>query len=434
MGLGTSAARAGRPRTRLYLSERPPGTSAFVESHTGAVVKQVISDEQRRWRAAHRHRLIKAERVDDVATIADDLVALHSSDPATVYLSAAIRMKRPSVAAIERALYDERSVVRHHAMRRTIWVMTPEVARLAHGAATAKVAAAERKRTLKALATGTKPGDVPDPPAWLDDAVSQVTALLRSRGPLTTRAIGKLLPDLVIPVTFGGGTKNPAALNAHTKVLQGAGFDAVLVRGRPSGTWNSAEYEWHVTQDWFGGPIAGLDEKPAAAGLLANWLDRFGPATETDITWWFGWTATLTRTSLAAVSAQEVQLEDGRAAWVSAGDIDTVPDPGPWVRLMPGLDPTTMGWKARDWYLDPQLAPQLFDRFGNAGPIVMVDGVCAGAWAQRPDGEIAYELTTPIDAEHQRLLDDAIADLATVLGDVVVKPRFPSPLQKSLVK
>lgn len=381
---------------------------------------------------AHRHRLLEAGRTNNIATITDDLIALHSSDPATVYLSAAIRMTQPCIETVEQALYDDRTVVRHHAMRRTIWVMTLEIARLAHGATTAKIAAAERSRTLKALSSGTEPGVVDDPDAWLDDAFAQVSALLTKHGPLTTRAIGKLLPELVIPVVFGGGTKNPAALNGHTKVLQGAGFDATLMRGRPSGSWNSAEYEWHLTEEWFGGPLAGLDEQAAAADLLAKWLLRFGPATDTDIKWWFGWTATLTRTSLAAIDAEEVELQDGRAAWVARGDTEDVPAPGPWVRLMPSLDPTTMGWKERDWQLDPALVPQLFDRFGNAGPIVMVDGICAGAWHQRDTGEIVYELTSSIGREHQQLLDAAVADMTALLGDVIIKPRFPSPLQKSL--
>ena len=62
------------------------------------------------------------QRTDDVAAIADALVALHSTDPVTVYLSAMLRMGTRRVAAVERALYDDRAVVRHHAMRRTLWV------------------------------------------------------------------------------------------------------------------------------------------------------------------------------------------------------------------------------------------------------------------------------------------------------------------------
>ena len=44
-----------------------------------------------------------ATRTDDVPAIADGLVALHSSDPTTVYLSAMTRMGNPSVAGREQA-------------------------------------------------------------------------------------------------------------------------------------------------------------------------------------------------------------------------------------------------------------------------------------------------------------------------------------------
>lgn len=91
-----------------------------------------ITVAERRARLAERHRLIPSRRTDDVAAIADSVVALHSSDPVSVFLSAMARMRHPSVAAVEAALYDARSVIRFHAMRRTLWVATPAVARLAH--------------------------------------------------------------------------------------------------------------------------------------------------------------------------------------------------------------------------------------------------------------------------------------------------------------
>ena len=397
-------------------------------TRSGSAV-QLITDEQRRWRLARRHRLIPELRTDDVAAITDDLVALHSSDPATVFLSALVRMHAPSTAAVHRALYDERSVLRHHSMRRTIWVMTPETARLAHGAATAKIAQAERKRTVAAMRDTT---DIAEPESWLDDALSEIYELLAAEGPLTTRAIGQALPDLVVPMRMGATTKNPATLNAHTKVLQGAGFDANLMRSAPSGDWTSAEYAWVPTETWAGGPIAGLDEETAAGALLERWLLRFGPATETDITWWFGWTATLTRKALAAFDTIEVALENGETALVHASDRDPVDDPGPWVRLLPGLDPTVMGWKQRDWYLDPGDVADLFDRFGNAGPTIWADGRVVGGWVQRRDASIAAELTQSISSEHQRLLDDAIAELEAAVGDTLVRPRFPAPMQKRL--
>ncbi|MEM7092190.1 MAG: winged helix DNA-binding domain-containing protein [Actinomycetota bacterium] len=396
----------------------------------------MITDEQRRWRLARRHRLIPGSRTDDIAAIADDLIGLHSSDPATVFLSAFVRMRKPSAELVHAALYRDRSVVRHHAMRRTIWVMTPDIARLAHGATTAKIAAKERRRTIGALEETT---EVVDGEAWMRAAGEEIAALLNTEGPMTTRAIGQALPHLVVPMRMGATTKNPATLNAHSKVLQGAGFDGTLVRTSPTGDWTNAEYRWSPTVDWLEGGLAGGDEEQCAADLLARWLLRFGPATDTDIRWWFGWTAGLARKSLATIGAVDVELEGGDTGWLHPDDLDDLDelggsaDPGPWVRLLPGLDPTAMGWKERDWYLDPALVGELFDRFGNAGPTIWADGRIVGAWIQGADGGILTRLVDELGPEHRRLLTESIDELQAALGDVIVRPRFPAPAQRDLL-
>ena len=51
---------------------------------------RTVTADERRARLARRHRLLPEDRTDDVARIADDLVALHSTDPVTVYLSAMV--------------------------------------------------------------------------------------------------------------------------------------------------------------------------------------------------------------------------------------------------------------------------------------------------------------------------------------------------------
>ena len=51
------------------------------------------------------------------------MVGLHSTDPATVVLAAAARLQRPTVEGLERALYDDRTLVRTLCMRRTLFVV-----------------------------------------------------------------------------------------------------------------------------------------------------------------------------------------------------------------------------------------------------------------------------------------------------------------------
>ncbi len=382
---------------------------------------------ERRVRLARRHHLGPGLRTDDLALLADDLVALHSTDPVTVYLSAMVRMVTPSVEAVEKALYDDRVVVRHHAMRRTLWVATPDTARRMHAAATVKVARAEHLRLVGIL----EENGVDDGERWLADAKRQVLAVLHADGPTTARELGLRVPSLTRPLEVGQGTRWAVTLAAHTRVLLGLGFDGVLVRTRPTGTWVNGQYRWAAMDDWLPGGVDGFDEREAARDLADHWLRRFGPGTTSDLQWWMGWTLRLTRTALADCGAVEVDL-DGEPGWVAADD--TAPDEPvePWVALLPSLDPTTMGWKERGWYL-PQEAADAFDRNGNAGPTIWVDGRVVGAWAQRPDGEIRTHYFVPVAAGRRDEVRQRAEDLRAWLGETRVSVRFPGRVNAGLM-
>jgi hypothetical protein len=359
--------------------------------------------------------------------IADDLVALHSTDPVTVYLSAALRMQAPSLVAVEKALYDDRSVVRHHGMRRTLWVATPEVVRLVHAAATRKLVGPEHRRTARLLAES----GVADPDAWLADARAQVLAALHEHGPMTARRLGERVPALRLPLVMGAGSRNQVTASAHTRVLLQLGFEGDIVRTRPTGTWVNGAYTYAAMDSWLPGGLGDRAEREAARALADRWLRRFGPATTADLQWWTGWTATLTRHALADCGAVPVDLE-GQPGWLAAGDEQPVEDPGEWAALLPGLDPTTMGWKQREWYL-PDAAADLFDRNGNAGPAIWADGRVVGAWAQAPDGEIRMRWFVDLPARARRAVADEADRLTSLVGDTRFSVRFPGVAHKALL-
>ncbi|MEP7090608.1 MAG: winged helix DNA-binding domain-containing protein, partial [Nocardioidaceae bacterium] len=340
---------------------------------------RIVTVEERRARLARRHRLLPEDRVDSVATIADALVALHSTDPVTVFLSAMVRMQHPSVAAVEQALYADREVVRHHAMRRTLWVATPAVVRLMHAAATRRLVAPEHRRIAKLLADN----GVDDPEQWLAEARDHVLAALETHGPLTARSLGIRVPVLARKIVMSPGKRWSATVSAHTRVLLNLGFEGQIVRTRPTGTWINGAYTYAAMGSWLDGGLGDLDEREAAGRLALRWLHAFGPGTITDLQWWMGWTGATTKAALVDAGAVEVALEDG-PGWLAPGDEEPVDPVEPWVAVLPGLDPTTMGWKERGWYL-PSGAGDAFDQMGNAGPTIWVDGEVVGVWVQAPD-------------------------------------------------
>ncbi|HUG00061.1 MAG TPA: winged helix DNA-binding domain-containing protein [Ilumatobacter sp.] len=386
----------------------------------------VVSAAERRRRIGIRHLLLPGTRVDDVADIADAVVALHSSDPVTVPLSIAARHQEPTIELIDRALHESGTLVRHHGMRRTLWVMTPEVAGVAHAASTRKLSEAERRKSIAFL-----DGDA----AWLDAATDAVCALLATTDPLSTRDICLRLPEFDRQIVRPAPAGRVATQSGLSRVVLQAGFDGRLVRGRPLGSWVSSQHTWtvpeqsvHFERD--------IDVATGAAAMTRGLLMQFGPMTETDIAWWGGWTKAQTRAALAAVAAEEVDLPDsgtGHTGWVLPGDGEPTDECEPWVAVLPGLDPTAMGWKQREWYLDASTAKRVMDTNGNIGPTLWADGRIVGGWVQRPDGSFATEFTTPVGQEHRRLLAAEIERIRAFVGETRFKVRFPSANQRDLL-
>ena len=272
------------------------------------MTRRKFTVDERRNRLAQRHCLTSATRSDDVAAIADAVVALHSTDPATVYLSAVARMQHPSIEAVSAALYEDRTVVRHHAMRRTLWVFTPEVARIAHAACTMAVAQTQDKRLARMVEDS---GIASDGAAWSAAAKAEVLAALAAMGSATARELGKKVPSLTekLQLVVAGRTVNTQG--AHTRLLLNLGFDGAIIRGRPKGSWNASEYPWSVAEQWIPGGLLGADPQTAAAELARRYLARFGPATTADLQWWAGWTTGATKRAIAATGAVPVDLEGG---------------------------------------------------------------------------------------------------------------------------
>lgn len=390
---------------------------------------------ERRARLGLQHRLVKpAADGRTVESITDDLVVLHATDPATIYLSVSARLAGTTVEDVDRALFTDRSVLRTLAMRRTLFVTTTAGASSVEGSSSIDVAAKERKR----LETFLADSDIDDPPRWLDEAFDQVMDTLDDTGDgLPARDLTKRVPVLATKIVMGAGTKYSVQAGATSRVLGLMAVEGHLVRGRPTGDWTSRTYRWHRRDRWWpdgDGPPQAPPPERASTELLSRWLDRFGPATTDDMKWWTGWTMTKTKRALAAVDTVEVELDgdDGtEVGYLPAADAEPVDEPGPWAALLPSLDPTPMGWKQRSWYLGDHQA-ELFDRSGNIGPSVWVDGRIVGGWSQRPDGEVVTELLEDVGSEHEALIETEAERVARFVGPVVVKPSFPTPLQKRL--
>jgi hypothetical protein len=382
-----------------------------------------IGIAERRARLGVRHLL--AARAETALEVAEAMVALHGTDPASVYLAAAARMRAPDVTAIEREMYDERRLVRMLCMRRTVFTVPAALVPVVHAACTNDVARLERRRTLLFLDQAGLGDD-----AWLREVEDATVAALRVRGSAFAAELSADEPRLKEKIVLGQGTKNEARPAIASRVLLGLAAEGRIVRGRPRGSWISSQFRWSPMESWLPDGIPELPADDARAELVRRWLGAYGPGTLADLKWWTGLSLTQVRKALALIDTEDVDL-DGTPGVVLASDAEPVAGPGPWVALLPALDPTVMGWTGREWYLGEH-GPALFDRSGNAGPTVWADGRIVGGWAQREDGEVVHRLLEDVGAETSAAVAAEAARLTGWLAPVRVTPRFRAPLEREL--
>jgi hypothetical protein len=385
-----------------------------------------IRTSQRRARLAIRHCLAASARVTDPLDAARGVVCLHATDPASVYLSAWARLASPSLAVIDRALYDERSLIRMLAMRRTMFVVPRDEAPILQAAASAAVAARERRRNEEIV----QRLGVRNPRRWLRDAEAAALAALERRGEATAVELARDVPALARKLRVNLGKKYEADIGMAPRVLLVLAAEARVVRARPRGTWISSQYRWSTMERWIGAPLAAPPAEDARAELVRRWLARFGPGTEADLQWWTGWPLRDVRAALARTGAVEVDLDDG-SGLVLPDDLEPVSAVAPWIALLPSLDATTMGWQARDWYLGEHRAA-LFDRNGNAGPTIWADGRVVGGWAVRAGGQVVTRLLEDAGRRVERAVAAEAARLTAWLAGTGVVPRFATPLAREL--
>ncbi|MDQ3630621.1 MAG: winged helix DNA-binding domain-containing protein, partial [Actinomycetota bacterium] len=339
------------------------------------------------------------------------MVCLHATDPVTVYLSAWARVDGLTVADVERALYVDRSLVKHMAMRRTLFVFPRETVAFAQAGASNRVADTERRRLIRDV---ERAGLHRDGERWLSQVGAQVLAALSDGREATSSELRDEIGLLAGSITYGEGKAWGGQAPVGPRVLTTLSAAGRIVRASNAGGWITSRPRWASTGSWLGEEIAPRPEADGVARLVEQWLRAFGPGTARDVKWWLGSTVATVRRALADLHAVEVDL-DGQTGYLLPDDPEPTAPVEPWAALLPALDPTVMGWFERDWYLGPHKA-QLFDTSGNAGATAWWDGRIVGGWRQGDTGEVTLQMLEDIGSDGLRALELEAARLTEWLG------------------
>ncbi len=157
---------------------------------------------------------------------------------------------------------------RHLAMRRTLWVVSADDLPIVQSAASNRVAANEHRRLVADL---HKAGVAADGERWLATACSAVLGHLGRHGPLSSTELRSALPEI-------GGTYDPAPgkpwggmVPVAPRVLTVLSARGEIVRGPNDGSWTTSKPRWVPTDGLAGAAHhAGRRRRRVDAALAAH--------------------------------------------------------------------------------------------------------------------------------------------------------------------
>ena len=375
----------------------------------------------------------------DIPSLTRAIVGLHATEPTSIYLSAWARLEGFTRGDMDRALFDDHSVVRWLAMRRTLWVVAADDVSMVHQAAVPRLLGPEERRLHKLIVLGEL-ADEAGAAARAARIEADILAVVAEQGQAYGTDISARVPEMkttypyALDKPYGGHFSLGSRINGVVCLRGG------MVRARPKGGWRSNQYSYALRERWLPGidPEA-MDPTAARAELVRRYLMAFGPASPDDILWWTGFTKGHVKMALVALGTKlaPVRVEgEAEEQLMLSERVEAVRSTEPLepsqVALLPTLDPLVMATKHRRRLLDADGYALLHDRNGNAGPSVLAGGRVVGGWVQRKDGPVVWRLFEDLGVEATRALEVQAARLEAFLEGERVMPNFPTPLMREL--
>jgi Winged helix DNA-binding domain len=316
--------------------------------------------------AAQRLTLDTAAKSRRPAAILRQVVGLQAQVPDAAALGMRVRSTDLRASDVNRALVDDRSIVRTWLMRGTLHL----------------VAADDIRWLVQLLGpVFARAGATRHAQLGLDDdlkarGVAALRRILIDAGPLTRY-------ELVDRLRGKGIALDPKT-QAPIHLIGLAAMQAVLCVGPDR---DDGESTYVLLDDWV--PPARTPTREAALAELARrYFAGYGPATIDDLSAWSGLAMAEARSAVAGAkpSLAEVTIQ-GQPGCVLKDRLRQVTAiAAPQARLLPAFDAYLLGYRRRDLAVAPALQRRLQRGGGWLHPAVVVNGRAVATWSLRKSG------------------------------------------------
>jgi len=327
---------------------------------------------------------LAGERLKNPVAVAERLLAVQGQDPRGARLAVRARTSGLSVADVDRALSEERSLLITWLNRGTLHLIRSEDYPLLQALTTPQLFTSCTRRLSQ---EGV-------PPADAERALETIERALAAEGPLTREQLRERLDS--------AGLRTAGQALIHMVFL--AAIRGIAVRGPMVGK----QHAYVLVRDWLG-PQPAIDREQGLAELARRYLAGHGPADERDLARWAGLPLGDARAGLAAISRRLEQRPDGLVELRKRPE--PAPLPGPM--LLGAYDPLLLGWTSRADIIGPH--EFLVTNNGLFRPFALVDGRAVATW-RFTKGRAAIEPLQKLTKKAMKALEAEAADVERFLA------------------
>ena len=362
------------------------------------------------WRI-HRHHLVERAPAGSMLAVASHLCGLHAQLMSSAELSVWARVEDLDRRAVQRALWEDRTLVKTWAMRGTLHLLPAGELSLWHAALSTS------RRYLKPALWQKYFGITMEELDRLTEAVAAaLDGRVMTRGELV-QEVGRLTGSAAFGVKLAesswGTILKPAAFSG--RLCFGPGLGQRVRFTRPD--------TWLAGAGRSSGPP--VDRQAAPAAVTRRYLAAYGPATYQDLgRWWGGGGSVNTaRQWIASLGEEVVAVDlDGAQAWMLAAHAREVRGLPPTrsIRLLPGFDQYVVGASCHAEHLLPgDFRRRVYRPQGWISPVLLVNGRMEGTWRHEIKGsrvEVVIEPFVKAPAWVRRAAGQEAERLAAFLG------------------
>jgi hypothetical protein len=305
--------------------------------------------------------------------VASRLCGLHAQLMSSAELSVWARVEAVDRRAVQRALWEERTLVKTWAMRGTLHLLPSDELPVWHAALSTS------RRYRRAAPWKKYFGITLEELDRLTEAVGRaLEGRVLTRDALA-REVGRLMRSRVfgtkLAASSWGTMLKPAAFSGR---LCFAASDGQRVRFTHPGSWVATAQP-------------AMDPEAASPLIARRFLTAYGPATYHDLArWWSGGGVATAKQWIAALGDDVCEVDvEGSKAWMLSSDLRILRDLAPQrsVRLLPAFDQYVVAASCHaERLLSGNSRARVYRPQGWISPVLLVNGRIEGVWRHEVKG------------------------------------------------